>query len=182
MPRLFVAIDLPDETKDQLLALKRDDIPTARWPKREALHLTLHFIGNIPEGVASAYERVLQEVQAPAFDLTVGGVGQFPIEQRPKVIWAGVDNTPELRTLYEAVGESLEDEGFNREERRYHPHITLMRFRKPIRRGIASTWINEHISWHLDPVKITEFSLYDSVLGDSGAVYTKRQTYSLKTE
>ena len=182
MPRLFVAIDLPDEIKDELLALKRDDIPTARWPTPEALHLTLHFIGNIPEGVASAYERVLQEVQAPAFDLTVGGVGQFPIEQRPKVIWAGVDNTPELRTLYEAVGESLEDEGFNREERRYHPHITLMRFRKPIRRGVASTWINEHISWHLDPARITEFSLYDSQLTDSGAVYIKRQTYSLKTE
>lgn len=179
MPRLFVAIDLPDKIKNQLLALQRDDIPTARWPQRDALHLTLHFIGNIPEGVAKAYERVLQEVKVPAFDLKVGGVGQFPIEQRPKVIWAGVDNTPDLRALYESAGEALEDEGFIREERRFHPHITLMRFRKPIRRGVASTWINEHISWHIDPEKISEFALYESELTDSGAVYIKRQTYSL---
>ena len=179
MPRLFVAIDLPDVIKDQLLALQRDDISTARWPKREALHLTLHFIGNIPEGVAKAYERVLQEVDVPAFDLKVGGVGQFPIDRRAKAIWAGVDNTPTLRALYEAISEALEDEGFNPEERRYHPHITLMRFNKPIRGGVGRTWINEHISWHLDPVKITEFSLYESEFSDSATVYTKRQTYSL---
>lgn len=179
MPRLFVAIDLPDTIKDQLLELKRDDISTARWPDHDALHLTLHFIGNVPEGVANAYERVLQEVDVPAFDLKVGGVGQFPIQQRAKVIWAKVDNTPELRALHEAVGEALEDEGFNREERRYLPHITLMRFPRPVRSGVGSTWINEHINWHIDPAKILEFSLYESELSESGTVYTKRQTYSL---
>jgi RNA 2',3'-cyclic 3'-phosphodiesterase len=179
MPRLFVAIDLPETLKDGLLALQRDDIPTARWPEYEAWHLTLHFIGNVPEGVAKAYERVLKKVDVPAFDLKIGGVGQFPIEQRPKVIWAGVDNTPELRALYEAAGEALEDEKFIREERRFHPHISLMRFRKPIRRGVSSTWINEHIDWHIDPAKISEFALYESNLIASEAVYTKRQTYSL---
>ena len=179
MPRLFVAIDLPDAIKDQLLELQRDDISTAIWPKHEAFHLTLHFIGNVPDGVASAYERVLQEVDASAFDLTVGGVGQFPIDQRARVIWAGVDNTPELRALYEGVGTALEDEGFNREERRYHPHITIMRFPRPIRSGVGRTWINEHISWHLKPEKITEFSLYESELKSGGTIYSKRQTYKL---
>jgi len=179
MPRLFIAIDLPDPIKDGLLSLQEDDLPPGRWPNRDGIHLTLHFIGNIPEGVADAYERVLDNVNVPPFDLTVGGVGQFPIEQRPKVIWAGVDNTPELRDLYEAVGEALEDEGFIREKRRYHPHITLMRFKKPPRRGISSTWIRNHLDFHLEPSRITEFALYESELTESGAVYTKRAVYEL---
>jgi len=179
MPRLFVAIDLPDPVKDALLALKEDDLPPGRWTKRAGLHLTLHFIGNVPEAVADAYQDVLKKVDVPAFDLTVGGVGQFPIEDRAKMIWAGVDNTPELRALHEATGEALQEEGFIREKRRYLPHITLMRFRKPLRRGLATKWIEEHITLYIEPTRINEFILYESELTDRGAIYTKRQVYTL---
>ncbi len=181
MPRLFVAIDLPETMKDAVFSLKEFDLPPGRWPNRDGLHLTLHFIGNVPEVVAAAYKAILDTVDVPAFDLTIGGVGQFPIEARPKVIWAGVDNTPELRALHEATGSALEEEGYNREERRYHPHITLMRFKKPLRRGLSSTWINEHMDFYTEPAHITEFSLYESELTDSGAIYTKRKTYALKS-
>ena len=67
MPRLFVAIDLPETTKDHVLTLRRDDLPPGRWARREALHLTLHFIGDVPEAVARAYGRALRQVEAPAF-------------------------------------------------------------------------------------------------------------------
>ena len=179
MPRLFVAIDFPETTKDGILSLQEYDLPPGRWPQREAIHLTLHFIGNVPEGVAAAYERVWDAVDVPPCELTIAGVGQFPIEDRPKVIWAGVDNTPELRALHEAVGEALEEEGFIREKRRYHPHITLMRFKKPIRRGLSSTWIRDHIDFVLDPFTVTQFALYESELTSEGAVYTKRAVYDL---
>lgn len=181
MPRLFVAIDLPETMKDALFSLKEFDLPPGRWPNRDGLHLTLHFIGNVPEGVAAAYEDILDTVDVPAFDLVIGGVGQFPIEARPKVIWAGVDNTPDLRALHEATGTALEKEAYNREERRYHPHVTLMRFKKPLRRGLSSTWLNEHMDFYTEPARITEFSLYESELTDRGAIYTKRKTYTLKS-
>jgi len=181
MPRLFVAIDLPNTIKDGLLALKEDDLPPGRWATRAGLHLTLHFIGNVPDAVADAYQEILKQVDVPAFDLTIGGVGQFPIEDRAKVIWAGVDNTPELRALHDATGDALEDEGFNREQRRYHPHITLMRFKKPMRRGYAQKWIEDHISLYIEPAPITEFALYESNLTSDGAIYTKRAIYPLKS-
>ncbi|MCY4072155.1 MAG: RNA 2',3'-cyclic phosphodiesterase [Chloroflexi bacterium] len=179
MPRLFVAIDLPEKTKDAILRLRQDDLPPGRWPRREALHLTLHFIGDVPEAVARAYQRILREVDAPAFDLRIAGVGQFPIEARPRVIWAGVENTPPLRDVYEAVGVALEREGFRRERRRFHPHITLMRFKKPLRRGLASTWIREHMDFFTEPFPVAEFVLYESELKPSGAVYRVRQVYNL---
>ena len=179
MPRLFVAIDLPDATKDQLLALRQDDLPPGRWPRRDALHLTLHFIGAVPEGVARAYQRALKQVDLAAFQLNISGVGQFPIEARPRVIWAGVHNTPHLRALHEAVGQALESEGFRRERRRFQPHITLMRFKKPLRRGLASRWIQAHLDFQAAPFRVETFALYESELKPSGAAYTKRQVYTL---
>ena len=179
MPRLFVAIDLPTEIKDQILSLREDDLPPGRWTRREALHLTLHFIGDVPEAVARAYKKVLGEVDAGTFDIDIQGVGQFPNNDRPRVIWAGVRNTPELRALHEAVGAALERAGFQRERRRFHPHITLMRFRKPIRRGVASRWLGAHIDFYAEPFCVEQFALFESDLQPTGAVYSKRGLYDL---
>ena len=182
MPRLFVAIDLPDETKDQILSLREDDLPPGRWTRRDALHLTLHFIGDVPEAVARAYQRALAQVKVGAFDLRIQGVGQFPIDDRPRVIWAGVQNRPALRALHEAVGGALEREGYRRERRRFHPHITLMRFKKPIRRGTASRWLAAHIDFYAEPFRVEQFTLYESDLQPSGAVYSKRGVYELTAD
>ena len=179
MPRLFVAIDLPDATKDQILSLRADDLPPGRWSRREALHLTLHFIGDVPEAVARAYGRVLARVDGAAFDLRLQGVGQFPINDRPRVIWAGVQNTAALRALHEAVGDALEREGFRRERRRFQPHITLMRFRKPIRRGLASKWLQRHVDFYAEPFRVEQFALFESDLQPGGAVYSQRGVYKL---
>ena len=179
LPRLFAAIDLPDEIKSRLLSLREDDLPPGRWSRRAALHLTLHFIGDAPEAVARAYQRALERVDVPAFDLRIQGVGQFPINDRPRVIWAGVQNTPALRALHEAVGAALESEGFQRERRRFHPHITLMRFRKPIRRGPASRWLAAHLDFYTAPFRVDAFALYESDLQPGGAVYRKRAVYDL---
>ncbi len=180
MPRLFVAIDLPDAAKDQILGLREDDLPPGRWTRRDALHLTLHFIGETSENQARRYMQALQRVDAPAFVLQIGGVGQFPVDSRPRLIWVGVGNTPALRALHEAAGHALQIGGFRQERRRFHPHITLMRFKKPLRRGLASRWIQAHLDFHIEPVAVREFALYESQLRPGGAVYTKRAVYALR--
>lgn len=182
MPRLFVAIDLPEAIKDRLLSLREDDLPPGRWTRRDALHLTLHFIGDVPEAVAKAYQRALQQVESPSFELRLAGIGQFPPEARPRVIWAGVENTGGLRALHEAIGTALECEGFRRERRRFHPHITLMRFKKPLRRGLASRWIQAHQDFYTQPFAVHNVALYESALKPSGAVYAKRAIYALVGE
>ncbi|MCY4466981.1 MAG: RNA 2',3'-cyclic phosphodiesterase [Chloroflexi bacterium] len=181
MPRLFVAIDLPEETKDQILGLREDDLPPGRWAGREALHLTLHFIGETPEKQARRYMQALQRVDLPDFALQIGGVGQFPVDDRPRVIWVGVRNTSALRALHEAAGRALQNQGFRQEQRRFHPHITLMRFKKPLRRGLASRWLQAHLDFHIESFSVREFALYESQLRPGGAVYTKRGVYALAT-
>ncbi|MCY4145385.1 MAG: RNA 2',3'-cyclic phosphodiesterase [Chloroflexi bacterium] len=179
MPRLFVAIDLPDAAKDQILNLREDDLPPGRWTCRAGLHLTVQFIGETTEPQARRYKQALQQVAVPAFALQIGGVGQFPVDSRPRVIWAGVDNTPELRALHDATGRALQDSGHRLERRRFHPHITLMRFKKPLRRGLASRWLQRHLDFYIEPFSVREFALYESQLRSGGAVYTKRGVYAL---
>ena len=82
-------------------------------------------------------------------------------------------NTPPLRELHEAVGTALESEGFRRERRRFHPHITLMRFKKPLRRGLASRWLQRHLDFHAQPARIESFTLFESRLQPGGAVYSR---------
>ena len=180
MPRLFVAIDLPENAKDAILQLRQHDLPPGRWPRREALHLTLHFIGDVPERVARAHQATLGNVESDAFELRIGGVGQFPPDARPRVIWAGVDNTAPLRDLHDAVGRALERQGFRRERRRFHPHITLMRFKKPMRRGLASRWISAHLDFQVEPITVSQFTLYQSKLTPQGPIYTRREVYELQ--
>ena len=179
MPRLFVAIDLPPASKDQILRLREDDLPPGRWTHREALHLTLHFIGDTQEKQARRYMQALQQVAVPGFDLQIGGVGQFPVDSRPQVIWAGVRNTPALRELHAALGGALQKSGHRLERRRFHPHITLMRFKKPLRRGLASRWLQAHQDFYIESISVREFVLYESRLEPGGAVYTKRGVYAL---
>lgn len=179
MPRLFVAIDLPDAVKDQILSLREDDLPPGRWTRRDALHLTLHFIGETNEKQACRTMQALQQVDEPAFTLQIGGVGQFPVDGRPRVIWAGVGNTPALRALHEAAGRALQNAGHRLEQRRFHPHITLMRFKKPLRRGLASRWIQAHLDFHIESFFVREYALYESQLRPGGAVYVKRAVYAL---
>ena len=182
MPRLFIAIDLPDSAKDELLRLRENDLPPARWTRRDALHLTLHFIGGTPNKQTRAYQRALEQVSVAGFDLRIGGVGQFPVDDRPRVIWAGVENSPALRDLREATGRALQSEGFRLERRRFHPHITLMRFKKPPRRGMADRWLRAHLDFHVAPFAVREFALYESDLRPTGAVYTQLGLYRLEPD
>ena len=180
MPRLFVAIDLPDATKDQVLSLREDDLPPGRWPRREGLHLTLHFIGEAPEAVARAYARALEQVDVPAFELRIRRRRAIPHRSAsPRHLGGRRRIRRHLRELYEAVGEALESEGFLRERRRFHPHITLMRFNKPLRRGVASRWLQAHLDFYTEPARIDQFALFESLLKPDDALYIKRGLYKL---
>ena len=179
MPRLFVAIDLPEPVKDQLLSLRQDDLPPGRWSRRESMHLTLRFIGRVNDRRAERYQRALREVQSEPVELRIGGVGQFPTDGRARVMWAGVQNAPALSALHAAVNDTLSGAGLPGDGRRYQPHITLMRFNKSPRRGVASAWIRRHMDFYVEPFVVTEFALYESDLRPTGAVYIKRADYRL---
>ena len=134
--RSFVAIELPDELKRELVGLvdrlRADCPPLVRWVDPANIHLTLKFLGDVApdrlESVLAALEVAGKEV-AP-FRLEVGDLGVFPNPSRVRVVWVAVSGeTDRLQALQRAVDDAMAELGFSGESRPFTPHLTLGRVR-----------------------------------------------------
>ena len=131
--RLFVAIDLPDSTR-QLLADLDPDIRGVRWTEPEQMHLTLGFFGDVPEDIELKLREKLSAIGFGAFFLPVNGVGAFSSKGAPKIIWIGVGKAhPHLFQIHKRVQEAALAVGIEPELRPWHPHITIARCTRCLR-------------------------------------------------
>lgn len=130
--RLFVALNLPPGERTRLqsaaAALRSARLPV-RWVQAEALHLTLKFLGEVPDGRAAEIQSALDRVGAgvPSFELELRDLGGFPNLGNPRVVWVGVHAPPELGRLAGEIEEAMAALGFPRETRPFAPHLTLGR-------------------------------------------------------
>jgi 2'-5' RNA ligase len=130
--RVFIALNLPKKERQRIhraaRLLREGNLPV-RWVDVDHYHLTLKFLGEVrPDRVPrvqAAIERVAGSTQP--FSVALGGFGAFPTIRKPRVIWLGVDATPELRCLKQDLEWALSDVGFDPETRAFHPHLTLGR-------------------------------------------------------
>ena len=130
--RLFIAINLPKKERMRLhraaRTLRERELPV-RWVEPDRYHLTLKFLGDVrselEEKVVETMERVASSTEP--FEIQLGGFGAFPTIRRPRVLWAGVEASPELRCLKQDLEWGLAEHGFERETRAFHPHLTLGR-------------------------------------------------------
>ena len=130
--RLFVALNLPKKERDRIYRVSRllreCELPV-RWVEPEHYHLTLKFLGEVPEDRMDGVQDALNHVGSTTvkLDLAVEGFGAFPTIRRPQVIWVGIEPSPALRCLKQDVEWALMGCGFERETRAFHPHLTLGR-------------------------------------------------------
>jgi 2'-5' RNA ligase len=181
--RLFVAIDIPEDVRRNLAALVAKLHGTsrnARWARIEGLHVTLKFIGETPVDKTEMIKTALAAIpsRAPMF-INFRGLGFFPNERRPRVLWAGVEAGPEFAELAATVETTLEPLGIPREGRAFTPHLTLSRFESPRELDSLRAAIEESGPMEFGRVTAQEFHLYQSVLKRGGAEYTRLATFSL---
>ncbi|CAH2031677.1 RNA 2',3'-cyclic phosphodiesterase [Trichlorobacter ammonificans] len=175
--RCFVAIDLPPELKDGLAAL-RSPLEGARWLPPEQLHLTLAFPGEIDSSTEQAVATALSAISQPPFTLTFERVGCFPHPRAPRVLWAGLRDSPELARLAAAVRQAVLSCGVVLEERAFAPHITLARLKEP-RPEQVGQYLARWKTLALPPLAVTRFVLYESRLTSQGAVHSPRTVVTL---
>lgn len=133
--RLFVAVNLPAAERRAVWAAVRplrDGGFPVKWVAEEALHLTIKFLGEVDEGLASAIGGALDEAVkcVRPFDLGIGGCGYFPDARRPRVVWIGIERHPALELLANDVERALSPLGFQSELKPFKPHLTIGRGRK----------------------------------------------------
>ncbi|QIK95538.1 RNA 2',3'-cyclic phosphodiesterase [Sphingomonas sp. HDW15A] len=174
MHRLFVALRPPGHVRDLLIdTMEGVDL---RWQDDDQLHLTLRFVGEVERPLANDLAAALSTIVFPKFDLAIQGVGRFDRGRRG-ALWAGVRPKDPLHALASKVERACQSAGLEPERRAYHPHITLARWNggKPQ----LDSWLNEHAGLRSEPFTATDFILYESRLGQSGAHYEPVATFAL---
>ena len=184
--RSFIAIDTAPEVKAVIIEVEeklRATDAEVRWESIEKFHITLKFLGNVDETKLHSLENRLEEELTPffAFRMTYQGVGCFPTQHHPRVIWIGAENEDgTLTRIQETIEGVSESFGFLREERKFHPHITIGRV-KGLRnlKTLVSELGNTTFAPHSSLIK--EVLIMKSDLKPSGSVYTVLRRFSLKS-
>ncbi len=177
--RFFLAIPLNQPVNDALDAWLQQAglLHPVRVVPRENRHITIQFFGEIDEVLAAAIIRLVGEycstcVQGPSGGLEVAGIGFFPAEVTPKILWAGVrDKHGWLGEFAAGIATRLETLGVYRDSPAWRPHVTLARC--PGMSAIRAAELCSHNTatgfGSILPVSVVA---YQSILRPQGAVYT----------
>lgn len=125
MLRLFVGLELPEEVKEELFAL-RGGLFGASWHTKERFNLTLRFIGSVEEPVMQDIVRELRYIRFPAFHMSLKGIGYFANGPMPHHIWTGVDTPKLIGELQEKIDKAIiKAGGGNADKFKFIPHVSL---------------------------------------------------------
>jgi len=179
--RLFVALEPPDLVRRRLAAMQARLQATAgrhaeevKWVLVESVHLTLQFLGAVPEDRVEAVKGAVAAAagEAPPLHLELRGAGGFPSARRVRVLWAGLDgDLAALAGLVSALGRHLGPLGFPPEERRFSPHLTLGRARDPHGAPGLAAALAQVAEGPAAPWRASELILFQSHLSPKGPRY-----------
>ena len=176
--RLFLAIDLPDSLKRECASFAKTELKGAKWASPETLHLTLRFIGEFEESQCQAICKSLRTLRCPSFPLSPQGLGCFPSETRPRILWLGLQAPPPLFALQSEIEAIVRGLGLAPEEKAFSPHITLARFRFS-RLDQVTAFLEKHRAWKSQGFEVKNFILYSSILRREGAEHRALEIYPL---
>ncbi len=178
MIRTFIAIDVPNTVKTAVTAVQNDlrrmfPRDSVRWTRSEGIHLTLKFLGDVPEAEIPRVIEAVKDaaVEVSCFELVTTITGGFPNLRRPRVLWWGIEGGGELLELQKRLDGRMKALGFEPEEKTFHPHLTVGRVNEFSREsGLAARFGElklEAIRWRAEEVNVMS-----SVLRPTGAEYT----------
>ncbi len=187
--RLFVGIDITDHIRSRLTTyverMRREVAAEGvKWTRPESWHLTLKFLGET--GKIEEIKRALSRVRMEPFELNVRQTGFFT-PRSPRVFWAGIHSSAALPALALEIDTALAPLGFEREENKYSPHITLARFGSGRPRGSAKDrhqpkmYTLKHLlearpelaETDFGLMTVTEFCLFESRPSPQGSEYER---------
>ena len=183
--RLFIALELSDEIKQNCLALLGDLTSInsqTKWVELQNLHLTLKFLGEVNDGQLPLLINELRELSCnhQAFDLTFSGLGGFPTLNHPKIFWLKGEGGENLPALQKAVEKKINSLDFVPQDRPFSPHLTLGRVKgeKGLKEVIQK--FKEKLDYSAGKLTIRKFALIESQLKPTGPIYQITERFSLR--
>jgi 2'-5' RNA ligase len=183
--RLFVALEVTEEVRERIREVMPDlrkHCPGARWVRPEGIHVTLKFIGQVEAAQAEAIQEALRTIGSDQpVEMQFQGWGFFPNQRRPRVLWCGVQASPNLAKLAADIENALEALAIPKQSQRFVPHLTLARIEEgKVRRDGIDQLVNavnglETASFGLTQQR--QFHLYQSLTKPSGAEYRRLESF-----
>ena len=176
--RLFVALPLPGQTQAALGKVIRDLQPVSkavRWVQPENTHLTLRFLGDTDESLLPALIQLIHQAarNQAALGLRLDRLGAFPNLHKPRVYWISTTDPnliEQLGNLATRIELGVRELGFQAEDKRFKPHLTLGRVKQPVELAKLARTIQAYRVPSL-LVPLTRIALIHSTLTPKGAIY-----------
>jgi 2'-5' RNA ligase len=175
--RLFVALDLPEEIRAGIVAWGRHELtdPALRVVPPESLHVTLAFLGYLPEREIVRLGEIVVGLTSPAPEIRLGDPAGKPSGQHPRLFALPADSSATVELQAELQEKLVAERLYKPEKRPFWPHVTVARV-KP--EGKGSKRPREITRWPeglptdlLQAAVCRRVTLYRSELKPSGAEY-----------
>ena len=188
--RSFIAIEIP-ETILQKFAIVTNLLPVGqsggiRWIHPSNIHLTLRFLGNISPNDLDGLGRILNgiTIKHSVFKVTIQKVGAFPNRYSPRIVWVGVDPTPELLQIQDEIETQLTQMDYKSENRPFTPHVTIGRVSdhfKQVNPSLISEILARFQNEYFGSYFANEIKLFRSELRPTGAIYSTLHVAKLQS-
>jgi RNA 2',3'-cyclic 3'-phosphodiesterase len=165
MIRAFLALDLPDHVRSAL-SVQQFLLPLPRKVDPAQFHLTLAFLGEVPDETLEAVHDGMLALRQPMFDLAIQGIGHFG-GAKPRAVYAGAQGSDALMHLQTKIETIARRAGCDIPRTRFVPHVTLGRFATPAAADLPTLEraIVAGSGFRLDPIPVREVVLYRSIQG-----------------
>lgn len=178
--RIFIALDIPSNELQSILNL-RDTIysstQTVRWEDVNKLHITLKFLGDIGENVSELLIRRLELISFPKIHSQFEKFSFFKRNGSLRILFAALRESNKLNQLHTLIEDECELVGFEKEKRKFHPHVTILRLKGT--EELKSMEIFNNYKIKGSEFVINSFSLYKSELKPTGSEYIKIKSFNL---
>ena len=146
------------------------------------MHLTIKFLGQITEDQAKNVINILNDLNMAEFQIKIYGIGAFPSIKRPSVVWAGVtEGGDKLTEMWRLIEGRLTRLGFERDKRRFHPHLTIARVKWVQNPSQLSNYLLKYSTLEFGESVIDAVKLKKSVLTSEGPIYSDVYVKSFKS-
>ena len=185
MKRLFIAITpvFSDRIIQEFYTIKSQfKNSKIKWVDFKNFHLTLKFLGNTDESLLPEISNKLTDISKKfsAFNIRFKGYGIFGNVKFPKILWAGIEKNYNLFALQQEIEFETEQIGFERDSKKYAPHLTLGRVKFMADKKELVRLITNRATEDIANVNVKKFQLIESKLQRKGPLYTTLSEFFLK--
>lgn len=184
--RIFIGIKLDDpvlDSMDKFLKPFKKIASPVKWTKRENLHITLKFIGDVTDDTYSQIESRLTDTDFNTGPITLKftGCGKFGKGGEMNIFWIGMEKNDTLEETFDRIETALEKTGIPKETRKFKPHITVARNKKRFNFKSFFQLIDDNHERTVAEFAVTHFQVFKSKLTPEGPIYTVLKEIPLVT-